>query len=99
MPAFTDENIAKLFGAEAAEDEPDDRFREYFLYNNTYENLVSSLPLRILVGHKGVGKSALLKRARLHDIDNKTLSVWLTPGDIAAVSVTKEVSDFIKLVE
>jgi hypothetical protein len=99
MPIFTDENIAKLFGAEAAEDEPEDRFREYFLYNNTYDNLVSNLPLRILVGHKGVGKSALLKRARLHDEDNKTLSVWLTPGDIAAVSVTKEVGNFIKLVE
>lgn len=99
MPAFTDENIAKLFGSEAAEDEPDERFREYFLYNNTYDNLVSSLPLRILVGHKGVGKSALLKRARLHDADNKALSVWLTPGDISAVSTNREVSSFIKLVE
>lgn len=99
MPVFTDESIAKLFGAEAAEDEPDDRFREYFIYNNTYENLISSLPLRILVGHKGVGKSALLKRARLHDADSKVLSVWLTPGDVSAVSVTHEVSSFIKLVE
>ncbi len=38
MPVFSDENIAKLFGAEAAEDEPDEHFRKYFLYN-TYENL------------------------------------------------------------
>ena len=99
MPEFTDENIAKLFGAEAAEDEPEDRFRQYFFYNKTYENLVSDLPLRILVGHKGVGKSALLKRARLHDIDNKILAIWLTPGDIAAVSIRHDVSDFIKLIE
>jgi hypothetical protein len=99
VPVFSDENIAKIFGAEAAEDEPNERFREYFFYNNTYQNLISSLPLRILVGHKGVGKSALLKRARLHDADHKLLSVWLTPGDIAAVSVDKEISSFIKLVE
>jgi len=99
VPVFSDENIAKLFGAEAAEDEPDDRFREYFIYNNTYDNLISNLPLRILVGHKGVGKSALLKRARLHDADNKVLSVWLTPGDISAVSISQEVASFIKLVE
>ena len=99
MPKFTDENIAKLFGAEAAEDEPEERFRQYFFYNKTYENLVSDLPLRILVGHKGVGKSALLKRARLHDIDNKILAIWLTPGDIAAVSIRHDVNDFNKLVE
>ena len=57
MPTFSDQNIAKLFGAEAAEDEPEDRFRQYFFFNQTYENLISDLPLRILVGHKGVGKS------------------------------------------
>ena len=99
MPEFTDENIATLFGAEAAEDEPDARFREYFLYNNTYDNLISNLPLRILVGHKGVGKSASLKRARLNDQDNKILSVWLTPSDISAVVTNDIGGSFIKLVE
>jgi hypothetical protein len=99
MPIFTDENIAKLFGAEAAEDETEDRFRQYFFFNRTYDNLVSDLPLRILVGHKGVGKSALLKRAKLNDDDNKVLSVWLTPGDIASVANRDTGEDFTKLVE
>jgi hypothetical protein len=58
VPSFTDENVAKLFGTEAAEDESEERFRQYFFFNQTYENLISDLPLRILVGHKGVGKSA-----------------------------------------
>ena len=80
MPIFfTDENVAKLFGAEAAEDEPEDRFRQYFFYNQTYENLISQLPLRILVGHKGVGKSALLKRAYLSD------QLW-TKGSTAGIN-------------
>jgi len=96
---FTDENIAKLFGAEAAEDESNERFREYFFYNQTYENLISDLPLRILVGHKGVGKSALLKRARLNDADRKTLAIWVTPGDVSVVSTQQNVTDFTKLVE
>jgi hypothetical protein len=99
VPVFTDENIATLFGAEAAEDEPEYRFRQYFFYNQTYDNLISNLPLRILVGHKGVGKSALLKRAHLNDNDNDALGIWLTPGDVAAVSVRHEVGDFNKLVE
>lgn len=42
-----------MFGAEAAEDEPEYRFRQYFISNKTYENLISDLPLRILIGHKG----------------------------------------------
>ena len=62
MPVFSDENIAKLFGAEAAEDEPDEHFREYFLYN-TYENLISDFLLRILVGHKGAGKERTFKKS------------------------------------
>jgi hypothetical protein len=99
VPVFSDENIVKLFGAEAAEDEPESRFRQYFFYNQTYDNLISNLPLRILVGHKGVGKSALLKRARLNDNDNNVLGIWLTPGDVAAASVRHDVADFIKLVE
>jgi hypothetical protein len=99
MPTFSDQNIAKLFGAEAAEDEPEDRFRQYFFFNQTYENLISDLPLRILVGHKGVGKSALLKRAKLHDDDSSLLSVWLTPGDISAVATRDSGDDFTKLVE
>lgn len=99
MPVFTDENIAKLFGAEAAEDEPEERFRQYFFYNQTYNNLISELPLRIIVGHKGVGKSALLKRARLNDIDNNILAIWLTPGDVSAISGNQNVADFAKLVE
>ena len=99
MPTFTANNVAKLFGAEAAEDEPDDRFRQYFFYNKTYDDLVSDLPIRILVGHKGVGKSALLKRGRLHDAEKGTLAISLTPGDVAAVSTSQSSENFTNLVE
>ena len=99
MPVFNAANIANLFGAEAAEDEPDERFRQYFFYNKTYDDLVSSLPIRILVGHKGVGKSALLKRGRMHDADNNVLAISVTPGDVAAVSGSHSTADFVRLVE
>ena len=61
MPAFDDATIEKLFGADDAENERPERFKQYFYYNHAYDSLVSPLPVRILVGHKGVGKSALLK--------------------------------------
>ena len=58
---FSDLQIRQLFGSEDAETEKSDRFHEYFVKNRAYENLRAELPLRILVGHKGVGKSALLR--------------------------------------
>ena len=68
---FDDETIEKIFGAEDAENEIPERFKEYFYYSKTYENITNSLPIRILVGHKGVGKSALLRRAHIDDIEKK----------------------------
>lgn len=102
MPQFNDENIERLFGAEDAEGELEERFRQYFFYNRTYENLISTLPIRILVGHKGVGKSALLRRAHFHDQDLKILSIWLRPDDISALMPDANATNsatFNKLVE
>jgi predicted ATPase len=76
MPTFDDANIEELFGAEDAENERPERFKEYFYYNHAYESLIAELPVRILVGHKGVGKSALLKRAflaRIRRITHKSV--------------------------
>ncbi|MBP3431398.1 MAG: hypothetical protein J6K39_00890, partial [Clostridia bacterium] len=58
---FTDENIRKLFGHEAAEDDNEDNFFNSYVKGQAYEKLKSSLPLYVVVGHKGTGKSALLK--------------------------------------
>ena len=60
---FTDENIQALFGFEDAESEPIARLKEYYLKRDTYDRVVADLPIRILVGHKGTGKSALFKMA------------------------------------
>jgi hypothetical protein len=81
MPIFDDETIEKIFGAEDAENEDDARFKQYFFYNRTYDNLTADLPIRILVGHKGIGKSALLRRAYLDHIEESELAVWIRPND------------------
>lgn len=79
---FDDETIRQLFGTDTAEDEDPGRLKEYFFRNRSYHNIVSSLPLRILVGHKGIGKSALLRMAHLEDQDNSRLSLWIQPNDL-----------------
>jgi hypothetical protein len=90
MLKFDDETLYKLFGAEDAENESPDRLKQYFYKNKAYESLTSNLPIRILVGHKGVGKSALLKMAFLEDTEKNIFSIWIRPDDIKDNLTTKE---------
>ena len=84
MPRFDDATIERLIGTEDAENENDQRFKQYFFFNKTYENLVANLPIRILVGHKGIGKSALLRRAYLHNQENLQLAIRVRPNDLVS---------------
>lgn len=84
MPVFNDEIIQKLFGREDAENESPERLKEIFFRNKAYENLTANLPIRILVGHKGAGKSALLKIAYEEDQARNIVSLWLRPDDVRA---------------
>ena len=60
---FDDLTIRDLFGTDTAEDEDPERLKAYFFKNKAYSSTRANLPLRILVGHKGIGKSALLRMA------------------------------------
>ena len=79
---FDDMTIREVFGTDTAEDEQPERLKAYFFKNKAYENIRAGLPLRILVGHKGIGKSALLRMSFLEDRDEDVLSLWLQPNDL-----------------
>lgn len=83
--AFDDATIQTLFGADDAENEQEDRLKEYFYVNKAYNSLNSPLPVRIVVGHKGVGKSALLKRSYLEDRDRGVSCIWLQADSVIDV--------------
>lgn len=87
---FTDENIQRLFGYEDAESEPIDRLKEYYLKNETFERMTSDLPIRILVGHKGIGKSALFKVSISEDKEKNNLPILIKPDDIAELGKSDE---------
>jgi hypothetical protein len=80
---FTEEVIQKLFGNEAAEDESFDRFQAYYLKSDTHSKVTADLPLRIIVGHKGIGKSAIFKMALNEDSNKSRLAILIKPDDIA----------------
>lgn len=87
---FTEENIQKLFGVEDAESEPLDRLREYYFKNDVFQRVSSDLPIRILVGHKGVGKSALFKVSIAEEREKGNLPILIKPDDIAELGKSDE---------
>lgn len=87
---FTEENIRKLFGFEDAEGESVDRLKQYYFKNDTYEQILADLPIRVLVGHKGVGKSALFRVAMSDQQENGNLTILIKPDDIAEIGEKHE---------
>ena len=79
---FSDSSIRVLFGNEAAEDEDIVRLKQYYVKSNTYESMNSDLPLQILVGHKGTGKSALFSVLKAEQEANGIIVIKIQPDDI-----------------
>lgn len=87
---FTEIAIARLFGSEAAENEDPSRLKEYYVKNNIYSQVITDLPLRILVGHKGTGKSALFQVAMQEEEQQQRLTVLIKPDDIADLDINSD---------
>lgn len=93
---FSDEEIAELFGHEAAEDEKLERLMEYYFKSTVYEQISADLPLRIVVGHKGIGKSAVFQVMRREFDKADILTIILTPDDI--LDLNEQETDILKLI-
>ena len=85
---FDDPTIQAVFGHEAAEDEDRSRLREYYFKGGVFSRMAADLPLRILVGHKGIGKSALITVAMSEDYDAGILSILIRPDDVHEINTT-----------
>lgn len=90
---FSETEIQRLFGHEAAEDEDPARLKEYYFKTKTYDQVSVDLPLRILVGHKGIGKSALFKVAMAEDRESGLITVLIRPDDVAMLAT--DTNDFL----
>ncbi len=93
---FSENEIQRLFGDEAADFEDISRLREYYVKTSVYDHFTTDLALRILVGHKGIGKSALFRIAMSEDNDKHRLSILIKPDDIAEIG--GDTSNFLQLI-
>lgn len=82
---FTEPVIKEIFGPEAAEDEQIERLKSYYFKGDIYEQFHNDLPLRILVGHKGIGKSAAFKISYSENLEKNRVAVWIKPDDIMEI--------------
>src|SRR6266540_3457586 len=94
--SFSEVEIQKLFGHEAAEDEDPNRLREYYFKPSTFEQVVTDLSLRILVGHKGIGKSALFQVAIAEDRDAQRLTLVVKPDDV--IEIANDTTNFLQTI-
>jgi len=94
--SFDEASIQKLFGNEAAEDEDPTRLKQYYFKNETFESIAVDLPIRILVGHKGIGKSALFKISAAEDIEKHKIPIVIKPDDVAEIA--QEEGNFLQII-
>ena len=95
---FSEEQIREMFGDLAAEDEKMERFSSYFIKTDVYEKVHSDLPIRILVAHKGVGKSAVFRMSYLENKKNNVLSIWVKPDDILGLADAEGGANSLKII-
>src|SRR6266496_5826599 len=93
---FSETTIQQLFGHEAAEDEAPERLREYYFKSSVYDQIVTDLSLRILVGHKGIGKSALFQVAIAEDHDAHRLTLVVKPDDV--IEIANDTTNFLQTI-
>ncbi|SDY24722.1 P-loop ATPase, Sll1717 family [Nitrosomonas sp. Nm58] len=93
---FNEYELQRLFGHEAAEDEDPLRLKEYYFKSKVYSQVVNDLPLRIVVGHKGIGKSALFQIAIDEESEKNRLTLLIKPDDI--IGIGEDTDDFLKLI-
>ncbi len=98
MIDFSEQQIRELFGDLAAEDEKMERFSSYFVKTDVYEKIHNFLPIRILVAHKGIGKSAVFRMSYLENLKDNVLSIWVRPDDILGLADTEDEVDPLDLI-
>lgn len=91
---FNEETIRDIFGHEAAEDEELEKLKKYFVKTDVYNSLRSPISLYILVGHKGVGKSAIFKVLASEDESQGNIAITIQPDDILDIKSDEE--DFLQ---
>ena len=65
---------------------------------DVYQKIHNFLPIRILVAHKGIGKSAVFRMSYLENLKDNVLSIWVKPDDILRLANAGDDVDPLELI-
>ncbi|MGK2256380.1 MAG: hypothetical protein ACI8Y6_001688, partial [Brevundimonas sp.] len=86
MSPFTPDNIGEIFGSDAADTEDAARLYTFFISNDSYHNVRAPNPICLVVGQKGIGKTALMRVSALDDQRNRFPSIFIRGSRILAAA-------------
>lgn len=86
MHPFTHENVAEIFGSDAADTEDPARLYTFFVSNDSYYEVRTQNPLTLVVGQKGIGKTALMLVSSLDDRRDKFPNIFIRGSQIFSSS-------------
>ena len=79
MGPFTPSNIAEIFGEDSADLEEQSRLWAFFVSSDAYEEMRAAGPVALVVGQRGIGKTALMRVAAFEDQRSNVPNI-LMPG-------------------
>jgi hypothetical protein len=79
---LTAENIPRIFGQDAAELETLDRLKAFFVINESYDQVRIGHPVSLVIGQRGIGKTALLRMSAAADAEVLEPYVFMTGSKI-----------------
>src|SRR4051794_328021 len=90
-------DLEDLLGRDAAEDEQRERLQKYFLKTSAWTAVTDHRRnLRIVVGNKGTGKSAMFRMAAVEDRAQGRLPVFVQPDHLLGIAEGE--NDYLRLV-
>lgn len=90
MSPFTPDNISEIFGSDAADTEDAARLYTFFISNDSYSHVRAPNPISLVVGQKGIGKTALMRVSALDDKRDRFPNIFIRGSRILASADASE---------
>lgn len=89
---FTHDNIVEIFGTDAADTEDAARLYTFFVANSSYDEVRAPHPVSLIVGQKGIGKTALMRVSSLDDARDQFPHVFMKAYQILGETPIEDAS-------
>ncbi|GGL30007.1 hypothetical protein [Caulobacter rhizosphaerae] len=87
---FSHDNLGEIFGSDAADTEDPARLYSAFVSNESYYEVRAPNPITLVVGQKGIGKTALMLVSSMDDKRDQFPNIFIRGSNILSRSTEKD---------